>query len=474
MRDGIAVKDLSFAFGRDGGKTVFSHLDLEFAKGKVHLIMGPSGCGKSTFASLVSSLYGDIFQKKSGKILVDGLEVDTLSVRERTRHVTMMNQNPDLQFCSLTLHEELIFCLENIGYPVALREEKIHSSVNALGLEELLDRPFVNLSGGEKQKAGLCCTLALSSSVIVLDEILANLDKVSALAVVSLLGVYHKNNPDTTFLIIDHRFDRYVGLADTITLFDVQGLAIIKSHPLAKIAEIASIFESNGLFYPHQIVPKTAKEGGDILLKGENIHIVRDGKELLSGAGIAFRKGTITAILGPSGCGKTSFLLALMKELRYQGSLVLEGKEIRKMRRRKLFSRLGIVFQNPQNQFLSFTVLDEVLSGMKDKDPVKGNDLLMHYGLSDSKSSSPYLLSQGQQRRLAVLSVLAEEKEILLLDEPTYGQDYRSTVGIMEMLSALSSAGLTIIMNTHDEELSAEYADVIYRIKDRGFVHETA
>ena len=202
-------------------------------------------------------------------------------------------------------------------------------------------------------------------------------------------------------------------------------------------------------------------------------------RNLLENAAAIFQKGTLTAILGGSGSGKTTTFLSLLKQHPYSGGIFLNGKEIGKIKKKELYRQIGIVFQNPANQFITQNVLEEVTEGIRTWHPRLSDDeiraeaekLLARYGLSDKKRYSPYMLSQGQQRRLAVLSVLSGGQQILLLDEPTYGQDYRSTAAIMEhLIEKVREEGLTVIFITHDRTLAGVYADSVYELRDQKLV----
>lgn len=187
----------------------------------------------------------------------------------------------------------------------------------------------------------------------------------------------------------------------------------------------------------------------------------------------------MTAVLGPSGTGKTTTFLSVLKQHPYTGRILFQGRDIAKMKSKELYRHIGIVFQNPANQFVTQNVEDEVCVGLRLWEPglsdeacrQRAEELLDRYGLKRQRRYSPYMLSQGQQRRLAVLSVLAGGQELLLLDEPTYGQDARSVNAIMEHLrEKVEQEGLTVIFITHDTELAAAWADKIYRLEDTALV----
>ena len=196
---------------------------------------------------------------------------------------------------------------------------------------------------------------------------------------------------------------------------------------------------------------------------------------LLSGASAAFPAGGITAILGKSGVGKTTLFEAMLGLRQYEGNILFRGKEVRAYKKKELFTNAGIVFQNPMNQFVTQGVLDEILFSLKrtgkkaSPRQLEENalSLLEQFQLKNARNRSPFMLSQGQQRRLAVLSMLAGGQQVLLLDEPTYGQDDRSCEAIMDLLEELvRKQNLTVILSTHDEEIAFRRAHQIYRLEN--------
>lgn len=215
------------------------------------------------------------------------------------------------------------------------------------------------------------------------------------------------------------------------------------------------------------------------MLSLRGLRVSQDGREVLRDVNADFFRGRIHAIVGPSGSGKSTLFGALSGLYRYQGSARLEGMELSRHRRR-LTGRMGFVTQSPQDQFVADTVLDEVTVSLRHSagagDPAAGaEEVLRRIQLWRFRRLSPYMLSQGQQRRLAVLSVLAGGQELLLLDEPTYGQDARSVNAIMEHLrEKVEQEGLTVIFITHDTELAAAWADQIYRLEDTALVEKSA
>jgi energy-coupling factor transport system ATP-binding protein len=382
---------------------------------------------------------------ENGGFLTEGtvrwgdVDIGTLTPDKRVAWVSMMFQNPDLQFCMNNAENEMRFCLENIGTPESEWDEIVRATASDMGITPLLHRNFNILSGGEKQKCALACLMILQSKCIILDEAFANIDTQSAVEIIRLI-----KKPGVTVLAIDHNLALWEGVYDhVISLDGSQAKTIDFQAKLNPVGE--TVLATRGL----------SVRGIDY-------------------ADMQFEKGSLTAILGKSGCGKTTLLKTIMKQNKYKGKIIFMGRDFRKIKNAHVFSKCGIVFQNPSNQFLSLTVYDEILYSVnqwyknwldKQKED-KVLELLALFDLERYKKYSPYLLSQGQQRRLAVLSMIAGEQDILLLDEPTYGQDYENIAKMMELLLAKTQHGLTVIFVTHNENLARHFAHKLIRLDE--------
>ena len=495
----VSLENVTFRYFEKGKRNVLDDVSLSVAEGTITVLMGASGCGKSTLAAVTAGLYpenGGFLA--GGTIRLFGRDVSSLAPAQRAAYLGFLFQNPDLQFCMNTLRSELIFCLENIGTPAPGIDSKIEETAVALPVRAMLDRPLTTLSGGEKQMAMLACVYALGSRILILDEAFANIDRENAEELLALLVRLRAEG--RTILAIDHRIDLWKDAADEFIVLGDGAKVLARGINAGNLNDYRDLFEREGLFEVRQRhrkagQPKTASsdvhpdgaENGrgsaDVspILRLENVSISRTAdntRMLLSGADASFEKGTITAILGKSGIGKTTAFLSILKQHPYSGNIFLAGKELRKIRKKELYREIGIVFQNPANQFITQNVFDEVTAGIRIWEPKlseesvkkRAVELLGRYGLSEKVRYSPYMLSQGQQRRLAVLSVLCGGQKILLLDEPTYGQDYRSTAAIMEHLTEkVREEGLTVIFITHDRTLAGVFADRVYELKDRTF-----
>lgn len=434
----LNASNLTFKYFENAKRPVIENFNASFEEGKITLLVGKSGSGKSTLAYLLSGLYPENcgFMVK-GEVRWKDVDIHRIAPNERVRYVSKLFQNPDLQFCMNNLEAELHFCLENIDIPESSRQPIIDKVIAQIGIEHLRTRDFHQLSGGEKQKCALCCILALDSKCIILDEAFANIDGKSAREIIEVLRLSGK-----TVLAIDHNIELWEGVYHSI--FSLDG--------------------SEGKIF--DIIPELPSIG-ETVLSIKNLRI----RDILY-PDMEFPRGSLTAIIGKSGVGKTTLFQSLVKQCRYQGEISFLGQELRKMRNKTVFSKCGIVFQNPANQFLALNVLDEILFSVKlwykhlpeAAQREKALGLLELFDLARYQKFSPYLLSQGQQRRLAVLSMIAGEQDILLLDEPTYGQDYETIARMMELLLERSRAGLTIIYATHNEHLAKHFSHQVIKL----------
>ncbi len=498
MEPAVAFHDVTFRYFSQARQPVLDHLSLELEQGRVTLLMGSSGCGKSTLAALAAGLYpenGGVLE--SGDIRLFGRDVSEMEPQARAAWISMMFQNPDLQFCMDTLRKEMRFCLENIQVPREEMDSRIEETADRLGLSGLLDRKLYTMSGGEKQKAALCCLFLLDSRCFLLDEPFANIDPDSAAELAAMLGDMKRTGK--TVIAVDHRPDQWLGLADEIIVLGTGGQVKARGITRDSLGQYRDLFEEEGLFW----TGGPAQTGTGIQPAGDGAQDSGPGQASITfsdlsagpggrkkglfrreqdpavrityGGGIV-TKGTMTALLGPSGSGKTTFFKALLGQQEYRGSICLGGQEIGKMKNRELFSRIGIVFQNPASQFVTQNVLEEAEAGLRawhgEMTPENRREealkMLDEFQLKKYRKYSPYMLSQGQQRRLAVLAMLAGGQEVLLLDEPTYGQDGRSTREIMEQLAKRVKEGLTVVFSTHDRELARRWADQIWLLTEDG------
>ena len=426
---------------------------------------------------------------QEGTVRVEGQEPAALGPGERCALVGMLFQNPELQFCMDTVENELFFCLENRRVPRAEMEERLSAALDFCGIAHLRRRPLRSLSGGEKQRAALACLAALRPAWILLDEPFANLDDQTAALLCGQLARLHREC-GTGILAIDHRLDHWLSIADEIRLMAQDGT--LDGAAYAPSALSPQAWAERGVSVPgcpYQAARPVKTGPEEVVLSLRGLRVSQDGREVLRDVNADFFRGRIHAIVGPSGSGKSTLaglaahrlgclFGALSGLYRYQGSARLEGMELSRHRRR-LTGRMGFVTQSPQDQFVADTVLDEVTVSLRHSagagDPAAGaEEVLRRIQLWRFRRLSPYMLSQGQQRRLGVAALLAYDCQVLVCDEPTYAQDRGRTAAIMDALQQeVVERGLTLILSTHDRALAQDYADILYELKE-GSLYEVA
>lgn len=461
----IRFDHLTFRYFEDR-KPVLRELTAEFDASEVTVLTGASGCGKSTLLYLAAGIYphaaGSI---QGGTVTVDGAEPGAISPPDRCRLVSMMFQNPELQFCMDTVEHELLFCLENLRVDPADMARQVDDALDFCGISCLKERTLVSLSGGERQKVMLSCLVLLGSKWLLLDEPFANIDDAAARDIAAALGRLHRER-GVGILAVDHRLDNWLDVAVTIRVMDAETLCPERLDARAlerERLESLGIIVPGGAYAP-QLPPACP---GEVVLELRDLTLRYGETEILRGIDATFRRGCIYALLGASGCGKSSLFSALSGVCRYDGQALLCGRELRRLRRREL-GAIGFVTQNPQDQFVGGTVRGEILASLR-RDPQAeqtSEQILRTIGLWRYRDISPYLLSQGQQRRLGVAALMAYDCKCLVCDEPTYAQDRRSTMAVMDALCRQArERNVALIFSTHDARLAADYADVILRLE---------
>ena len=466
----IRFDDLTFSYFEDS-KNIIDHFSAEFNAEKIHVLTGVSGCGKSTLLYLAAGLYphnGGVV--RGGRVLIGETEAATLPANERCALVGMMFQNPELQFCMDTVRNELIFCLENLCTPPEEVESEIDRALDFCEIQHLKHRMLHTLSGGEKQKVILACLVMIKPRWLLLDEPFANIDNASAAQITQKLRQLH-DEQGTGILAVDHRLDHWIGVADDLSIFRDGALLPytldLHKPDFTRIEQEGII--APGLPYSPHLATANA---GDVVLELKNICVSYGKKTILSSLNATFRCGLIYAIVGESGCGKSTLFNALAGICRYSGTILLDGQDLKKSKR-KSFGKLGFVTQNPQDQFIGGTVRQEISSSLKTDAEAQSEAILRDIHLWRYREISPYLLSQGQQRRLGVAALMAYDCQVLICDEPTYAQDRNNTITIMDDLCRQAREHqVALIFSTHDTQLAEDYSDVVLTLKG-GQLYET-
>lgn len=481
MKKILEIKDVTYVY--DGERLpVWEHLSCSFFEGKIHVISGPSGCGKSSVLNLLNGLIPHMFEGKlEGKVLLYGEDITEMLPRYRCDRIGLVMQNPESQFCTFTVEEELAFGMENMGYSEDEIRRRIEEVLSFIGLPGYEEMELDQLSGGQKQKIAIASILVMKPKILLLDEPTANLDPESRAQVFQLI-VRISREENMTVIIVEHNISEILGEVDWVIGLDGSGRKVIDCQRE----------EAGGLFR-REMSERDAKvpEAGRVF---RNKEIVLDishldfaypvpgrkngrGRQILRDFHMQVHKQDFLAIVGENGVGKSTLMKLIFKVCKPDsGTIRLFGKELESYPTKKLYHLIGLVFQNPENQFITNTVWDEMMFSLKrtresreEKERrIKG--MLEQFHLEEEKEKSPFVLSQGQKRRLSVASMLLTNQEILFLDEPTYGQDFENRQELMKDMQELVEKGITIVMITHDLSLVRQYATHVVEIENGSVV----
>lgn len=490
-RSQISVEGLTFRYGGSRSRAVLQQLTMNFDSSHITVITGPSGCGKSTLLFLAAGLSAAQSSSLQGQITIDGQHPAAMAPHLRCQLVSMMFQHPDLQFCMDTVERELVFCLENIGVMRSQMDERMEEALSFCGISQLKERMLISLSGGEKQKVMLACLVALRPKWLLLDEPFANIDDESAVEILKNIGQLHKTY-GIGIVAVDHRIAHWTDIAHRWVEMDHQGhiaqvdLPFLLDKMRIPMDMKRNIWQGcgqtgNGLMVEehHTITaPQRVNFTDAPLLTIKNLQLFYGESWVLKKVDASFFPGQIYAILGASGSGKSSLLGAI------RGTIPIGAKkkglrpDFWRGKREKMIEgacrlKIGLITQSPQDQFLAVDVWGEIMLSLHKRLSVcsareqEAEEILRKIGLWSYRKISPYRLSQGQQRRLGVAAVLACACDLLLADEPTYGQDLTNAVGLMEALEQqVRRQKSTLIFTTHDRWLAERYADAIYEMRD--------
>ncbi|PAE44531.1 ABC transporter ATP-binding protein [Bacillus sp. 7884-1] len=473
---------------------IFTDLTFSIERNQSLLLLGPSGSGKSTLAFCLNKLYPEAVDGVlKGDLSFEGKKLDDFKPGELNQKIGIVFQDPESQFCMLTVEEEVAFGLENFHVPRAEMEAKIDRALELVGLQAEKKTTIHTLSGGQKQKLAIACVLVLQPEVIILDEPTANLDPLSSSDLVDTIARLKKERP-FTLIVVEHKLDDWVELIDRCLVLDSSATILFDGTPEQCFGEFAPFLKKEGIWLPKVVeAALTAKKSG--VYKGERLPL--RNHELLSGlqdpaaflkkeikimpnsepilevnglyarghlknVSLTIHKGELTVLVGANGSGKTTLskCLAGLVPLS-QGEIHFLDVPLSKWKEKDLFQLLGYVFQNPEHQFITDSVYEEIAFGLEHR--ASALAILEKIGLEKHANAHPFSLSQGQKRRLSVATMLVHEQELLILDEPTFGQDANTAYEIMRVLDEKNGA---VFMITHDMELVDQYADTVHVLDD--------
>ncbi len=469
----IEIKNLSLAFPGKG-KT-FDNVSFNIKKNTITLLSGDSGCGKSSLLMCIARVIPQTIEGNiTGEIIYKGSNIEDKGVEVVSGDIGYMFQDPDSQLCTFTVEDEIAFGLENMNIEPCEMDGIIDEVLKLTGIEHLRKRDLSQLSGGEKQKVALSSILALNPEFILMDEPTANLDPISTKETIELIRRL-RDDMGKTILLVEHKVNEFKDIIDEVICFDENGTSKVDKAEFLK-----SYMERSKL--PSRVKVDIEEEP---VVRVEDICFSYDKEtDVLKNINFSLHRKEIAAIIGSNGAGKSTLSKILMGLLKPEkGKIVVNDKDIAKMSPREIGENMGLVFQNPEHQFIKMTVEKEMALSLE----LKGKSLhevsskveyyLNLFQLSEHRQMNPFSLSQGQKRRLSTASMLINGQPILILDEPTYGQDRENLQKLLKLLYEINEKGVSILIITHDMDLVYSSCDSYIhlehgRIVKRGRVDE--
>ena len=499
----IEFRDFGFQYNAQAEPTL-KGIDLQIRKGEKVLIAGPSGCGKSTLAHCINGLIPFAYRGTiTGSVTVRGRETKDLSIFALSRTVGTVLQDSDGQFIGLTVAEDIAFALENDCVQEPELHDRVLKAAGAVGIDtHLLNAPD-QLSGGQKQRVAMAGVMVDDVEVFLFDEPLANLDPATGKSAMELIDEIH-DRTGAAVIIIEHRLEdvlhrnmdrivlmnegRIIADMDPDTLLSGE---LLRSHgireplyvtalkyagvrvtPELKPSSIRSLRlgpeeKQKVLDWYRRTPPRPAPPPRPVLLKAEDVTFSYDGRrETLSHISLEIFRGESLAIVGTNGAGKSTFSKVVCGFEKHQsGTLCFTGLDWPSLSLKERADHVGYVMQNPNQMISRPMIFDEVAMGLRNRNVPEEEirprveQALKTCGLWPFRNWPVSALSFGQKKRVTIASILVLEPEIIILDEPTAGQDYRHYTEIMEFLRELNARGVTVVMITHDMHLMLEYAE---------------
>lgn len=513
----IEFRDFSFQYYSQSEPTLHN-INLKIQRGEKILIIGPSGSGKSTLGHCLNGLIPFSYKGEiKGSLKINGLETKEQDIFQLSKMIGTVLQDADGQFVGLTVGEDIAFALENDNIPNVDMHERVKRVATMVDMERLLNLSPFELSGGQKQRTSLAGVMIDDVDILLFDEPLANLDPATGKTAIEIIDDIHQKS-QKTIIIIEHRLEDVLhrGIDRVIMINDGRIIADMNPHELVS----STLLTENGIreplyvtalkyagvrvtsdMQPGHITTLKAELSRDALtawydaiqpghrgnaspsiLQMENVSFSYDGaRQILDDISFDIRKGEMVSIVGRNGAGKSTLsklLCGFEKEDR--GVILYKGENIKDRTIKERAEIIGLVMQNPNQMISKPMIYDEIALGLRMRNVPEEQirerieKLLKICGLSPFMDWPISALSYGQKKRVTIASILVLDPQILILDEPTAGQDFRHYTDIMEFLVEINKSGVTIILITHDMHLMLEYTPRALVLSDGRKIADTA
>jgi len=492
----LSIRGLSYRY-HSRHEHAIKNIDIDIEKGEFVIVTGVSGCGKST---LLKCLNGIIPQEASGemqgKVEICGLDTAESPINVLAQNVGLVFQNPDEQIFSTRVLDEVAFGLENLCFSKDKIIQRVDWALEKVGMLDYIDLSTSALSGGQKQRVALASVLALRPDVLVLDEPLSQLDPEGAIEV---LGVIKKlSDEGMTIILVEHRLHEVTSWADRIIIMDKGD--VVMDCPVAEVYSHLKLFKELGLRMPEKDInydiaairkqpqieqTEQTEHNHNRVVEIRDVHFSYGKKKrkmenwVLKGVNLDISSGEMVSIIGNNGSGKSTLLhhIAGLHKPK-KGKVRIADTDTKRTSAFKLSGIVSILFQNPELMLTCPTVYDEIAFGPRNmrlkaqhiEDIV--NDGLQSLELSELYDCHPQAISGGQRLRCATASIAAMRPDVLLLDEPTSGQDIKNVEKLMEYCQRLSREGMTVIYITHDHEIAVKYSDRVICMENGNIVDD--
>ena len=497
----INIKNLTFKYS-NSNKKALDDISLEINDSEFVLITGPSGCGKTSLCRCINSLIPSFHGGQiSGSVMVQNIDATVTPTNEIAKKVGMVFQDPENQLVAIDVEREIAFGLENFGFSKTIIAKRIEEVLDTVGINHLRHRQISSLSGGEKQKTAIASVLVLHPEIILLDEPTSELDPKGAEEVIQLV---RRLNEDLglTVILVEHRIDRVLQFIDRLIVMDKSRIIFddepqewinnmnnsieIGLPPITRLSKqirekeytkipfsikqgrqyFSNIFKEkkwNKISYKK---PITNNSGEYVARINKLWYKYPDGPTALKDINIEIKSGEFVSLIGRNAAGKTTLAKMLNGLLiPSKGKVMIKGLDTKKVNVENLAKHVGYVFQDPNLHLFADTVEEEITFMMNNLNFSKNNvektlnKMLKKFNLEYCKNSYPRSLSSGEKQRIAIASVLSGKPQILILDEPTRGLDYKIKKDLMNYLIDYKKSGGTVILISHDIEIIAEFGE---------------